>query len=96
MLVKNDFKIFWKKINKNVEIKNLVNEEFMSKIAEGFEKETGDTLIGLDFLFDYENKIYYLIDVNQYPGYKELIPQFNEIIIEHVENYYNEFKNKQS
>ncbi len=96
LLVKNDFKIFWKKINKNVDIKNLVNEEFMSKIAEGFEKETGDTLIGLDFLFDYENKIYYLIDVNQYPGYKELIPQFNEIIIEHIENYYNEFKNKQS
>ena len=96
LLVKNDFKLFWKKINKNVEIKNLVNEEFMSKVAEGFEKETGDTLIGLDFLFDYVNKIYYLIDVNQYPGYKELIPQFNEIIIEHVENYYNEFKNKQS
>ena len=93
LLVKNDFKIFWKKVNKNFEIKNLVNEEFMTKIAEGFEKETGDTLIGLDFLFDYENKIYYLIDVNQYPGYKELIPQFNEIIIEHIVNYYNEFKN---
>ena len=91
LLVKEIFINFWKKVNKKKEIKNFVDEKFMTKIAEEFEKETGDTLIGLDFLYDYENKIYYLIDVNQYPGYKELIPQYNEIIIEHIVNYYNEF-----
>jgi glutathione synthase/RimK-type ligase-like ATP-grasp enzyme len=69
-----------------------VDENLLSKIGEKFEQFSGDSLVGLDFLLDMdnlENKKYYLIDVNQFPGYKELNKDFGEIIQEHILYYVN-------
>lgn len=83
-LVKDKFKEFWKKISKNSKIKEVVDEQFMDSIMKKHKNKSEDTLFGMDFLFDCKEGIYYVIDVNQFPGYKELIPEFNEIITEHT------------
>ena len=92
-LVSNEYKTFWQKVNGiNLNYKNNVDENLLSKIGEKFEQFSGDSLIGLDFLLDIENhgnKKYYLIDVNQFPGYKELNKDMGDIINEHVLYYIN-------
>ena len=92
-LVSNEYKTFWQKVNGvNPHYKDNVDENLLSKIGEKFEQFSGDSLVGLDFLLDMdnlENKKYYLIDVNQFPGYKELNKDFGEIIQEHILYYVN-------
>ena len=90
-LVSNEYKTFWQKLNGvNSNYKDNVDENLLSKIGEKFEQFSGDSLIGLDFLLDIENlenKKYYLIDVNQFPGYKELNKDMGKIIQEHILYY---------
>ena len=84
-LVTEKYKKFWEKVNGvNNNYKNNVDENYLSKIGECFEKFSGDSLVGLDFVLDIKNGIYYLIDINQFPGYKELYNDFSEIIAEHI------------
>jgi inositol-1,3,4-trisphosphate 5/6-kinase/inositol-tetrakisphosphate 1-kinase len=84
-LITKKYRDFWEKVNGvNENYKGLVDEEYLSRIGENFEKFSGDSLVGLDFVFDIEKGIYYLIDVNQFPGYKELINEMNEIMSEHM------------
>ena len=84
-LVTKNYKEFWKKVNGiNDNYKNNVDEKFLSEIGESFEKFSGDSLVGLDFILDIEKGIYYLIDVNQFPGYKELFNEFGQILEKHI------------
>ena len=84
-LVTNQYKEFWKKVNGvNDKYKDNVDEKFLSEVGEKFEKYSGDTLVGLDFLLDIEKGMYYLIDVNQFPGYKELYNDFHDILEKHI------------
>jgi len=41
-------------------------------------------MFGLDLIYCYTKNEYYLVDLNYFPGYKELIMDFNELLIEHV------------
>ena len=66
----------------------------MTKVGESFENYSGDSLVGLDFVLDIEKGIYYLIDVNQFPGYKELYSEMGEIISEHIILGINKIKEK--
>lgn len=88
-LVGNTFKQFWEKVPKLTNIQQCVDESYLGHIMELFEEYSKDTLFGCDFLYDYVNNKYYLVDINQYPGYKELIPQFNDIITQHILKYCN-------
>ena len=84
-LVTNEYKEFWKKVNGvNDNYKDNVDEQFLSEVGENFEKYSGDSLVGLDFLLDINKGIYYLIDINQFPGYKELFNDFHDILEEHI------------
>ena len=84
-LVTKKYKEFWEKVNGvNNNYKNIIDETFLSKVGEDFEKYSGDSLVGLDFLLDSEKGIYYLIDINQFPGYKELYNEMGKIISEHI------------
>ena len=84
-LVTKKYKEFWEKVNGiNNDYKKMVDEEFLSKVGEDFENYSGDSLVGLDFVLDVKKGIYYLIDINQFPGYKELYNEMGEIISEHV------------
>ena len=92
VLTKDEFKNFWEKVGRKKDVKQEIGEKgenFLSIISDKFEDKVKDTLFGLDFIYDYEKKVYYLIDMNQFPGYKELIPVINNIISEHIINYYN-------
>ena len=92
-LVSKEYKSFWEIVNGiNDDYNKNVDENLLSKIGEKFEQFSGDTLNGLDFLLDMENfedKKYYLIDVNQFPGYKELNKDMGEILQEHLLYYLN-------
>ena len=92
VLTKDEFKNFWEKVGRKKDVKQEIGEKgenFLSIVSDKFEDKVKDTLFGLDFIYDYEKKVYYLIDMNQFPGYKELIPVMNNIISEHIINYYN-------
>ena len=92
VLTKDEFKNFWEKVGRKKDVKQEIGEKgenFLSIVSDKFEDIVKDTLFGLDFIYDYEKKVYYLIDMNQFPGYKELIPVMNNIISEHIINYYN-------
>ena len=96
ILVSKEYINFWEKVNGiNNNYKENVDENLLEKIGEEFEKFSGDSLFGLDFLLDIDNiekKNYYLIDINQFPGYKELNKNFGNILKEHILHYLN--KNK--
>ena len=94
-LVTKEYKKFWEKVNGvNGNYKNNVDEKFLTKVGESFENYSGDSLVGLDFVLDIEKGIYYLIDVNQFPGYKELYSEMGEIISEHIILGINKIKKK--
>ena len=94
-LVTKEYKKFWEKVNGvNGNYKNNVDEKFLTKVGESFENYSGDSLVGLDFVLDIEKGIYYLIDVNQFPGYKELYSEMGEIISEHIILGINKIKEK--
>ena len=94
-LVTKEYKKFWEKVNGvNDNYKKNVDEEFLTKVGESFENYSGDSLVGLDFVLDIEKGIYYLIDVNQFPGYKELYSEMGEIISEHIILGINKIKEK--
>ena len=90
-LVSQEYKLFWEKVNGiNENYNQNADENILANIGEKFEKFSGDTLFGLDFLFDMENlkdKKYYLIDINQFPGYKELNKDMGDILKEHILHY---------
>ena len=88
--VSPQYRQFWEKVNGiNNDYKNYVDENFLSKVVNSWEEYCGDTLFGLDFLFDKENGIYYLIDANGLPGYKELYNEMNEILSNHIVMWIN-------
>ena len=94
-LVTEEYKKFWEKVNGiNESYKKNVDEEFLTKVGESFENYSGDSLVGLDFILDIKKGIYYLIDVNQFPGYKELYNKMGEIISEHIILGINKIKEK--
>ena len=90
-LVSQEYKTFWEKVNGINEQYNInVDENILSKIGEKFETFSGDSLFGLDFLLDMEDlkiKKYYLIDINQFPGYKELNKDMGDILKNHILHY---------
>jgi predicted SnoaL-like aldol condensation-catalyzing enzyme len=94
-LMTKEYKKFWEKVNRvNENYKNNVDEVFLTKVGESFENYSGDSLVGLDFVLDIEKGIYYLIDVNQFPGYKELYSEMGEIFSEHIILGINKIKEK--
>jgi hypothetical protein len=86
---------FREKLYKNEKIKDFINLDYMIKISKCFQHFSKTSLFGLDFLYDYKNKEYYLIDCNLYPGYKELLHEFNGILTNHICDLYGDFTLKQ-
>jgi hypothetical protein len=93
-LLSKSYKAFWEKLYQSNEdsVQKHVNQEYLREIAKLFEDFSETTLFGLDFLYDYNNNIYYLVDCNIYPGYKELFKELNAILTEHIVKQYRKFK----
>ena len=93
-LLSKEYITLWEKISSNSSVKEKINMDYLRKVSDLFEVFSEMTLFGLDFLYDNDKNEYYLVDVNFFPGYKELVKEFNEILIAHILKYYNRFTHK--
>jgi len=82
---------FWNSHTNNGDIKTSFDQKFIEEITEEFEIYSGNTLFGLDFIFDPIKKTLLLIDCNYFPGYKELAGDISNILSDHVLLYYSKF-----
>ena len=89
------FKDFWKRINgENNNFKDFVNERFLGNVAAQYEEDSGDSLVGLDFIMDVKKGIYYLIDINPFPAYSELYNEMNQVFSDHFTIEINDSRKK--
>lgn len=88
-LLSSEYIKFWEKLSNDSNLNKHINREYLDRISLDFEKFSGLTLLGLDFLYDLEKNEYSLVDANCYPGYKEMTDSLNGILISHVVKYNN-------
>ena len=72
----------------------ILEEKFniVKKITLLFLEKTKITLFGLDYLYDSINDIFYILEINYFPSYRELGNQINSKFDEHVITFYNKYK----
>ena len=76
------------------DITNKVNQEYLNKTTEIFAKYSNKNLISIDFVCDVATSIYYILDCNFYPGYREMGGSVGEELAKHHVSYYKEYNNK--
>ena len=57
-----------------------------------FLEKTKITLFGLDYLYDNINNIFYILEINYFPSYRELGNKINSKFDQHVITFYNKYK----
>jgi len=74
----------------------ILEEKFniVKKITLLFLEKTKITLFGLDYLYDNINDIFYILEINYFPSYRELGNKINIKFVEHVITFYNKYKKK--
>ena len=74
----------------------ILEEKFniVKKITLLFLEKTKITLFGLDYLYDNINDIFYILEINYFPSYRELGNKINSKFDEHVITFYNKYKKK--
>ena len=72
----------------------ILEEKFniVKKITLLFLEKTKITLFGLDYLYDNINDIFYILEINYFPSYRELGNKINSKFDEHVITFYNKYK----
>ena len=66
----------------------------VNKFSLLFVKESKITFFGLDFLYNRENDIFYLLEVNYFPSYRELGKDLPKKFSEHIVKYYHLYSKK--
>ena len=64
----------------------------VKKITLLFLEKTKITLFGLDYLYDNINNIFYILEINYFPSYRELGNKINSKFDQHVITFYNKYK----
>ena len=64
----------------------------VKKITLLFLEKTKITLFGLDYLYDSINNIFYILEINYFPSYRELGNKINSKFDQHVITFYNKYK----
>ena len=76
---------FWKGQQlKSVKIEDLISRDYLQGVCDSFKNFSGISMFGLDLIYNYSENIYYLVDMNYFPGYKELKMDFSDLMIQHV------------
>lgn len=83
-LSSKEYFIFWKSLQKSDFKEEIIDFDYLSKLSEILEKDLKQNLFGLDFLFDFKENLYYLIDINFFPTYKEIKSKFPQILKSHI------------
>ena len=60
------------------------NRDFLNKVVIQLTRELHCDLIGVDFIYSEQEKTYYLIDVNFFPGFKEVVGDFPTLLKEYL------------
>ena len=64
----------------------------VKKITLLFLEKTKITLFGLDYLYDNIKNIFYILEINYFPSYRELGNKTNSKFDQHVITFYNKYK----
>jgi hypothetical protein len=83
---------FFDNIEVNTEITKQINYELFDHLAKWFSEIQEVTLFGLDYLYDNKNNIYYILEVNYFPSYREFANELQNEFNTHVLEYYKESK----
>ena len=67
--------------------------EKINQLSLLFVKETKITFYGLDFLFDSDKNLFYILEINYFPSYRELGSQLHVKFDEHIVKYHSKYKN---
>ena len=80
--------------NENNNINKILEEKYniIEKITLLFLEKTKITLFGLDFLYDNIKDIFYILEINYFPSYRELGNKINGEFDQHVIKFYNKYK----
>ena len=72
----------------------ILEEKFsiVKKLTLLFLEKTKITLFGLDYLYDSINNIFYILEINYFPSYRELGNKINCKFDQHVITFYNKYK----
>lgn len=75
-------------------VKEKINMEIekIDKLSLLFVKNTKITFYGLDFLYDSTNNLFYILEINYFPSYRELGDKLHIKFDEHIVKYYNKYK----
>ena len=66
----------------------------VKKLTLLFLEKTKITLFGLDYLYDSINDIFYILEINYFPSYRELGNEINNKFDQHVIKFYHEYREK--
>jgi hypothetical protein len=85
---------FWNEVDRvrKLDSTKKVDLDCLDYISSTMAEKTFVTLFGLDFLIDNESNIYYLLEVNYFPSYRELGTKLRDNFEEHIINL--NYKNK--
>ena len=86
-------KIFGAKTDNESYFDEILKEKFniVKKITLLFLEKEKITLFGLDFLYDNVKDIFYILEINYFPSYRELGNKINIEFDQHVIKYYNKY-----
>ena len=75
---------------------NLLKSLFdkVNKLSLLFVKVTEITFFGLDFLYNKENDVFYILEINYFPSYRELGKDLPKKFSEHIVKYYHLYSKK--
>ncbi len=88
---------FWENIHNNGEnmLSKEINYELIDCISKKFADDMEINLFGLDYLFDRVNNVYYLLECNYFPSYRELNDKLAEEFEKHMISYHDDYMNKE-
>ena len=86
---------FFNESNKQSQLQEkLMGEmEKINQLSLLFVKETKITFYGLDFLYDSEKNMFYILEINYFPSYRELGAKLHVKFDEHIVKYHSKYKN---
>ncbi|MFX1498751.1 MAG: RimK family alpha-L-glutamate ligase [Promethearchaeota archaeon] len=93
----NPIYIYLREDPKNINVEEIARQEYkitesVRRLAKVLAKELGLRIFGFDLVKPLNKRKYYLIDLNDFPGFMG-IPHIDDIIVEYLKNYISNLNN---
>jgi hypothetical protein len=83
---------FWERVKVNENLEKEIDYGLLNEASLKFNEFSNISLYGLDFMFDEVTKLYYLLEINYFPSYREFGLELYKLITEHILKCYKKFK----